>query len=230
VKQFQRFIQATNYRTSAEEKGEGGEAVVKGVWQTVPGIHWRQPGFEQRDDSPVVMVTRKDARVFAEWASRQTGRKVRLPTEAEWEYAARGGTGAWYPWGFAWDGTRLNHRDASLSESGFTQFPCTRDRDGYPFHSPVGKFPTGASWCGAMDMLGNAWEWIHDPYDKYYYHSCPTTDPPGPAEGEWGSLRGGSWGDGPESCRSPGRYGYGPDSRCTSVGLRVLLEAPAGSR
>jgi formylglycine-generating enzyme required for sulfatase activity len=110
-------------------------------------------------DHPVVEVSWYGARAYAEWVGGQ------LPSEAEWGYAARGPEGQIYPWGNEFDGTRLNFCDVNCAHD----WRATGYDDGYEETAPVGSFPDGASWCGALDMAGNVWEWTRSLYEVYPY-------------------------------------------------------------
>jgi formylglycine-generating enzyme required for sulfatase activity len=107
-------------------------------------------------DHPVVNVTWYGAAHYCAWVG------MRLPTEAEWEYAARGPDGRRYPWGDQFDPARLNYCDVNCRNRNADVYD-----DGYAETSPVGSFSTGVSWCGALDMAGNVWEWVTDWYDRY---------------------------------------------------------------
>jgi len=138
-----------------------------------------------KDDHPMVMVTWTDASAYAKWAG------MSLPTEAQWEKAARGTEGRIYPWGNTWDAEKCNNYESGAKQT-----------------KPVGSYTSGASPYGCMDMAGNVWEWCSDWYDRDYYKSGPSRNPTGPKDGSCRVLRGGGWGSNGGLCRAAGRYDY----------------------
>jgi formylglycine-generating enzyme required for sulfatase activity len=162
------------------------------------------------DDHPVINITWHDARAYCEWAG------GRLPTEAEWEYAARGQRGRMFPWGDVFDGTLLNYCDANCESS----WKDGEYDDGYAETAPVGSYPGGASWCGAEDMAGNVGEWVADWYDQDYYSHSPLENPAGPFSGDLRAARGGCWGASPHHALSASRVGLEPDSQHPGRGFR----------
>jgi len=132
-----------------------------------------EPSWGWQENHPVVNVTWGDAAAYAQWAG------AALPTEAQWEKAARGSDGRIYPWGNDWDGAKC------VNSVGGNRPRGTK---------PVGSLPTGASPYGCLDMAGNVWEWCADWYDAGYYKTAPTRNPPGPATFTAKVLRGGSLG------------------------------------
>ena len=167
---------------------------------------------------PVIWVNWDDA---ATYAARAGGR---LPTEAEWEYVARGPENRVYPWGDTFDGQRLNFCDLNCL---YDWADKTVD-DGYADTAPVGNYPEGASWVGALDMAGNVWEWVNDWYNSEYYTRSPELNPLGPESGEHRTERGGSWGGVDQFPRAAYRGNSPPDHRGDSRGFRVVepLSAP----
>ncbi len=142
---------------------------------------------EEYEDHPVISVAWDDAAAYCEW------RGARLPTEAEWEYAARGPDGLVFPWGNEFDCSLGNFDDETQEDSYVVKGGV--NCDGFADTAPVGSFPGGASWVGVLDMSGNAWEWMADWYDVDYYETLPSpvTNPTGPDGGTLRALRGGSW-------------------------------------
>ncbi len=171
------------------------------------------------DHHPVVYVSAKEAEAFCQWLSQREGKRYRLPTEAEWEYAARGPANLTYPWGDAPPtGREANFADAS------TSFPWA-DRtvtDGYAQSSPVGAFPKGASPFGLDDMAGNVWEWCLDGLSAYTGRE--RINPRGPQESPRRICRGGSWKARLNSLRASARAFNAPQLSAHDIGFRVVCE------
>jgi serine/threonine-protein kinase len=223
VGQFRAFVESTGYRTGAEMDGWAYAWTGKD-WERVSGANWRSPrgpeGGAALDDHPVTQVTWDDAAAFCRWVSEVSGRDVRLPTEAQWEKAARGTDGRRYPWADGTESKRLlNHADRSLA----VEWANQGQDDGYEFTAPVGSYPAGASPCGALDMAGNVSEWVSDWYAAQYYATAPKSNPSGPSAGEARVLRGGSWGGCARVMRATARLDAHPLSRYDSGGFRVAV-------
>jgi formylglycine-generating enzyme required for sulfatase activity len=177
----------------------------------------RAPGAG--DQHPVVYVSSLDAIKFCQSLSARERKKYRLPTEAEWEYAARGTDGRKYPWGnHDGRGDLANFADRN------TVFAWS-DReidDGYPESSPVGAFPFGASPFGVEDMAGNVWEWCLDFLEPY--RGTPKVNPRGPTTGAKRIYRGGSWKSRFNSLRATARGSNMPNYSCNDLGFRIVCE------
>jgi len=241
VGQFRRFLKASGYVPESIADGTGGygynaaHSVTYGPDKKQRGdqfegrdvrYSWANPGFAQTDQHPVVNVTLADARALAQWLSQQEGRRYRLPTEAEWEYAARAGTRTRYHSGNATESLRqvANGFDVAAKKywPDLAAHAMQRD-DGFAFTAPVANFAPNA-W-GLYDMHGNAWEWTSDLYAEDYYAHSPLDDPQGPAQGNVYVRRGGSWHTWPLYLRSSYRNWNSPQTRYTLVGMRLVLEA-----
>lgn len=214
--EFRQFVNGTNYRTEAET--DGGCYVPKdGKIQKDSSITWKNPGFQQTDRDPAVCISWNDANEFVTWKSKTTGDRYRLPTEAEWEYAARsGGKKYKYSWGNG------NPSGNIADESGKRKFPgwtiWNGYDDGFVYTSPVGIF--GPNEIGLYDMTGNVWEWTGDWYDERFYRDSPKDDPKGPSGGTTRVLRGGAWNYNPGNSRVAYRGRNYPDYSYTVIGFR----------
>jgi formylglycine-generating enzyme required for sulfatase activity len=156
---------------------------------------------------PVVGISWFEASAYANWLSERTGHQYRLPTEAEWEKAARGTDGSKYPWGYEFDKNLCNSYESGLNRT-----------------SPVGIYPKGKSPYGCFDMAGNVWELCSDWYGADYYANSPDKNPKGPSNGASRVDRGGSWGSTARVCRSAYRAPLAPGVRNRILCFRLLQE------
>jgi formylglycine-generating enzyme len=233
VDQFSEFVadmqrRDPSWKTDAERVGPTGPAgavsTVKShghnAWD--PTASWRNTGFKQAGRHPVVFVSWNDATKYCEWLSAKDGRRYRLPTEAEWEYAARANTTTAYPWGNDADGGRefANLADRAYAKS-FPERNFGLDYDdGFVFTAPVGSFkPNG---YGLYDMHGNVLEWVADLWEPHPRTSA--MDPKGASNGAYRVAKGGAWGSDPNDCRSAFRFREAPDNRFAGIGFRVAAD------
>jgi len=203
-----------------------GDNGVEAYWRRDAAASWQNPGFGQDDRHPVVCVNHDDAQAYAAWLGRRTGRHYRLPSEAEWEYAARAGTQTRWSWGDDADAVCDHANGGDRSFTGSLALPSAADGidcdDGHARTAPVGSFqPNG---FGLFDMAGNVWEWTGDCWNERYAGA--------PADGSaWTSgdcnapvVRSGSWFFTPPYLRSANRYGFAARDRNDGVGFRVARD------
>ncbi|HNK54231.1 MAG TPA: formylglycine-generating enzyme family protein [Ottowia sp.] len=236
VGQFRQFVQASGYVPESVRDGSGAygfnprydpSRTQRGdlFEGRDPRYSWQNPGFAQTDAHPVVNVTWNDAVAMARWLSEREGVTYRLPTEAEWEYAARAGSRTRYPAG---DDPQVLLRTANtFDRETALRWPRWRAQagagsDGHVFTAPVGSHAPNA--FGLYDMIGNVWEWCADWYGENYYARSPTDDPAGPASGKVRVRRGGSWHTWPLYARVAFRNWNTPETRYVLLGFRLLRE------
>ncbi|WP_233903565.1 SUMF1/EgtB/PvdO family nonheme iron enzyme [Stieleria maiorica] len=263
VGQFRRFVDATGYQTTAER----GMTEMVG-WEPTPDdkplyqshdflrdqkFSWKNPGFPQGDDHPIVGVSLTDARAYCQWLSQRDGVRYRLPTEAEWELVCRAGTTTWFSFGDVAKGVVHEHANLGNVElERHRKHAAERQwlldwehdpSDGHVFTAPVGSYARNP-W-GIADMHGNVWEWCEDlwldtVYKDYtrprYDQPCGVAvdpvnrDRPQTTNNDFHVIRGGCWYNGDLICRSSARTAWDADDAACYVGFRIVREAdPATS-
>ncbi len=214
---FRKFVGDTGYITEAE-RGVGCAVWTGSKWQYDKNKNWRKPGFAQNDRHPVVCVSWNDAVAFIEWLSRKSGKRYCLPSEAEWEYAARS-RGKRYKYGWGSGTPSANVADESMKKAIPGLNAWNGYDDGYVYTSPVGRFrPNG---LGLYDMTGNVWQWTADWYGEEYYRDGPRDNPKGPARGLFRVLRGGAWSNDPHASRVTYRNRRYQADRSAYFGFRL---------
>lgn len=221
VGEYRAFVHATR-------RADGGTCFVFGDIGSMEDQQrrsWRNLGFKQTERDPVVCVSREDARAYAAWISERSRQRYRLPTEAEWEYAARAGAASRWWWGddVAGQCKAANGRDQRLKREvpGMDHQPNAPCDDGYAFIAPVGRF--AANRFGLHDMGGNVSQWVLDCYRDTYMGAPP--DASTPVEGtpcQARLVRGGAWWFGPKDLRAATRIGVTPERRGSDAGFRLV--------
>jgi len=200
-RQFQKFVEETGYETDAEKEGAGMVRIGR-RWKKVPGTNWKMPdGFatiEGKENHPVSQVSYNDALAYCQWAKKD------LPTEAQWERAARGPSGWEYPW----------DKDPNDTLANFDNIVGTT--------TPVDQYDKGQSYYGLHDMAGNVYQWAKDWYDT---GQRETVNPTGPESGTEHIIKGGSFTEGMESLRSANRDRYEPNYSSFLFGFRCACES-----
>ena len=224
--QFRRFVKETGYKTDAEKREKPGPDLKYEGDIYNPHCSWRNPGFKQTDEHPVVNVDWDDAMAFCKWLGKKEGKTYRLPTEAEWEYACRAGTTTRYYSGNDPESlTRVGNVADAAFKAEYPYMAAIKASDGYVYTAPVGRFKPNA--FGLYDMHGNVFQMCADWYSpKYYAESaaCDPTGPDGPGPGNARVLRGGCWTFGPFVARSAARTPAGPGGGvCGWTGFRVAM-------
>ncbi len=194
--------------------------VTNAQYESCDASHRNKRAATAGDRHPVIHITSLEAEKFCQWLSQKEGRKYRLPTEAEWEYAARGTDDRSYPWGDDLDsGIYANFADVN------TNFPwrdATID-DGFAEAAPVGSFPRGSSPFGIEDLAGNVFEWCLDYFEPY--RGKDIVNRRGPNHGTQRMYRGGSWRSRASSLRASARHFNLPNYSSNDIGFRVVCEA-----
>ena len=219
--QFQVFVTDTSYKTEAET-GDGCHGWTDSGFSSEKNkkYNWRNVGFSQTDDHPVVCISWNDAMAYISWLNKKTGKTYSLPTEVQWEYAARAKTTTAYYWGNETTQScrYANSADQKAKESLPSWFSFAECNDDFVFTSPVAHYQ--ANGFGLYDMSGNVWEWMCNEYNERMARECAADETKNNAARAW---RGGSWGVISRNLRSAARNGNTPDSRDIVIGFRLAL-------
>ncbi|MBI4773153.1 MAG: SUMF1/EgtB/PvdO family nonheme iron enzyme, partial [Deltaproteobacteria bacterium] len=220
VDQFGKFVDAAGYKTEAER--DGGCYAYEGEWKKKEGTSWRNPPtVQQQTNHAVVCVSWNDAKAFAKWLSRESGKDIRLPGEAEWEYAARAGTSTIWFWGDDPDRAcrYVNAVDTAFKKTWDSSYYFDCD-DRYVTTAPVGTYKSNP--FGLYDMLGNVWEWCEDWYSSDAYSKYTRDNPIVDTGGSDRVIRGAGWSDDPRHVRCAVRSYSTPGFGSNYLGFRLL--------
>ena len=224
--QFRAFVNEAGYRTEPETDGQGAwgyDEDTKKVEGRKPKYSWKSTGFGQTEEHPVVNVTWNDANAFCRWLAQRSKKAIRLPTEAEWEYAARAGSAKRFYSGDSPETlVKVGNVADGTAKKKFPDWQTIIAEDGYVFTAPVGQFQPNR--LGLYDMLGNVWEWCQDWLGPY--GDLSAKDPVRNEENRVRVMRGGGWGKRvPQISSSALRFSGAPPSRDMDVGFRVAFRA-----
>lgn len=222
IGQFRQFVKEMGYKTEAEKDGRGGTGLLaSGKFGYGARFTWQEYGFPVTEDHPVANVSWNDSNAFCAWLSKKEGKRYRLPTEVEWEFACRGNTDTTYNCGG--DPPDLaghaNVADQSLKRKTPGLPWALAHDDGYPYLAPVGEFKANA--YGLHDMHGNVLEWCADRFS--FYDSLKEFDLPKDKDIRY-VMRGGNWFNDPKLAGSASRIGAEPDFRNSLTGFRTVME------
>ena len=222
VAEFRKFVSVTGYQTDAE-KGDGSYIWDGTKWEKRAGVNWRHGVSgsvrpQSEENHPVVHVSWNDAVAYCKALSAKTGKKYRLPTEAEWEYACRAGSRTPFN-----TGQNLTTNQANYNGN----YPFNNNPTGVYQQNTVPVNTFAPNRFGLYNMHGNVWEWCSDWYSETYYDECKAqgvvTNPTGPSTRSFRVIRGGSWGGNAGNCRSATRRRCPPGYRSTGVGFRLVF-------
>ena len=196
-------------------------SIDSGDWVSTPGINWRNPGFEQGLDHPVVCVSWDDAKAYAQWLSTKTGERYRLLSEAEFEYVARAGATTPYPWGASGDDICAHGNSSDLAaKRAHPDWPAAECDDGHAYTAPADAFSANA--FGLYSATGNVFQWTEDCFVEGGYAGAPSDGSAREREGcDVRVIRGGSWLNSARGLRAAMRDRDRQQDRYTNLGIRV---------
>jgi formylglycine-generating enzyme required for sulfatase activity len=210
--QFRKFVETTNYQTEAEKDGWAWiYSVEEKNWVKKEGLNWKKDAkgndcYNKKENHPVIFVSYNDAIAYINWLKTTTNKKYRLPTEAEWEYAAKGG-----------NKNSLYKYAGSDNIDEVAWYGNANDET-----HPIGTKKANA--LGIFDMTGNVWEWCSDWYDKNHYQYSMKSNPEGGLTGDYRVLRGGSFSSDSGNCRPANRVNSTPNGRSSIIGFRLAQD------
>lgn len=225
VAQFREFIETSGYQTTAEKSGACWARDKQGVWSYAKNHSWQNLGFVQTDNDPVACISWNDAQAYVQWLSKETQQPYRLPSEAEWEYAARAGTEFAFSWGQCISGCKYANMADAKGHAFFNDWAakdCAPCNDGYSYTAPVAHYQANA--FGLHDMHGNIWEWVQDSYRDYNANNADAETANNTKTNTKRVYRGGSWDEEPWYLRAAYRKAAPANHRHSLIGFRVAAD------